>query len=125
MRLWENDSLEEQDSVREQQAEEMRLIASRYGAQREEFEEVYRDARFGVPVAAPSVAEKSDEHVCCSKCGSKDLSAQRKGFGAVKAVAGAVLLGGLGLLGGFVGSRDVIVTCLKCGNQWAAGEGEG
>jgi tellurium resistance protein TerD len=32
------------------------------------------------------------------------------------------LLGGAGLLGGFVGSKKVMITCLKCGKQWEAGK---
>ena len=54
----------------------------------------------------------------CPKCGSDQLSANKKGFGAGKAIAGAVVTGGVGLLAGFIGSRKIYVTCLACGHQW-------
>lgn len=57
-----------------------------------------------------------------SFCGSSQLTANKKGFRAGKAVAGAVLTGGVGLLAGFIGSGDVKVTCLNCGCQWKPGQ---
>lgn len=56
--------------------------------------------------------------VKCSKCGSDQLTANKKGFSTGKAVAGAVLTGGIGLAAGAIGSNKVIVTCLKCGHHW-------
>lgn len=47
-----------------------------------------------------------------SKCECIQLTANKKGFGLGKAVVGGVLLGPAGLLGGFVGSGKVRVTCL-------------
>jgi len=35
-----------------------------------------------------------------------------------KAVAGAVLLGGAGILAGGVGANKEMVTCLKCGYKF-------
>jgi tellurium resistance protein TerD len=64
----------------------------------------------------------SSDEVKCPKCGSTQISADKKGFGLAKAVGGGVLLGPVGLLGGFVGSKKVMVTCLKCGHQWKAGK---
>jgi len=58
----------------------------------------------------------------CPHCGSTQVQAFKKGFGLGKAVTGGVLLGGVGLLGGFVGSNKIMVTCLKCGKQWQAGK---
>jgi tellurium resistance protein TerD len=54
----------------------------------------------------------------CSKCGSKSITAGNKGFGVGKAAAGAVLLGPVGLIGGFIGSKKTVVTCLNCGHKW-------
>ena len=54
----------------------------------------------------------------CPKCRSDQLSANKKGFGVGKAIAGAVVTGGVGLLAGFIGSRKIYVTCLACGHQW-------
>lgn len=47
---------------------------------------------------------------------------RKKGFSGGKAVAGAILTGGIGLLAGTIGSNDIKITCLKCGNKFKAGE---
>ena len=62
-----------------------------------------------------------DDKLYCPHCGSSQLVANKKGFGAGKALTGAILTGGVGLLAGFIGSGNVKVTCLKCGKQWAPG----
>ena len=67
-------------------------------------------------------AEAMADSVQCPNCGSEQITADKKGFGLGKAVGGALLAGPVGLLGGFLGSKKVIVTCLKCGNQWKAGK---
>lgn len=59
----------------------------------------------------------------CPKCGSTQLSANKKGFSGKNAVAGAVLTGGIGLLAGTIGSNKIKITCLSCGNQFRPGEG--
>ncbi|WP_321296615.1 hypothetical protein [Marinifilum fragile] len=56
--------------------------------------------------------------VKCPICASQSLTANKKGFGVGKAVVGGLLLGGVGLLGGFVGSRKIKITCLNCGHSW-------
>jgi ribosomal protein S27E len=56
--------------------------------------------------------------VKCPKCGSNQITAQKKGFSAGKAAAGAILTGGVGLLAGFHGSSDIDVSCLACGHHW-------
>jgi DNA-directed RNA polymerase subunit RPC12/RpoP len=63
----------------------------------------------------------SDE-IRCPKCGSNQLAANKKGFSGKKAVAGAILTGGIGLLAGTIGSNKIIITCLNCGNQFKPGE---
>ena len=63
-----------------------------------------------------------DIKVKCDKCGSTQITANKKGFSAGKAVAGAVLTGGIGLAAGAIGSNKVIVTCLKCGHNWKPAE---
>lgn len=57
----------------------------------------------------------------CPKCFSTSLSADKKGFGVGKAVAGAAVAGPIGLAAGNIGSHKVRVTCLKCGYQFWAG----
>ena len=66
--------------------------------------------------------EDKEDKLYCLFCGSSQLTANKKGFRAGKAVAGAVLTGGVGLLAGFIGSGDVKVTCLNCGCQWKPGQ---
>jgi predicted RNA-binding Zn-ribbon protein involved in translation (DUF1610 family) len=58
----------------------------------------------------------------CPKCGSTQITANKKGFSGKKAVAGAVLTGGIGLLAGTIGSNKVIITCLNCGKEFKPGE---
>lgn len=64
----------------------------------------------------------SDEALKCPRCKSIQLHAGSKGFGLGKAAAGGLLLGPVGLLGGLIGSRKVMITCLKCGHRWKAGK---
>lgn len=35
----------------------------------------------------------------------------------------SVVTGPVGLLGGLIGSKKIIITCLKCGHKWQAGKG--
>lgn len=63
---------------------------------------------------------KANGIACCPKCGSTSLSANKKGFGIGKAVVGAALTGGIGLVAGNIGAKKVVVTCLNCGHQWKA-----
>ena len=62
--------------------------------------------------------ENDEEPVRCPRCRSTQLSANKKGFGLGKAAAGGLLLGPVGLLGGFLGRSKVKITCLKCGYTW-------
>lgn len=66
--------------------------------------------------------KQEEDKLYCPHCGSSQLVANKKGFGAGKALTGAVLTGGIGLLAGFIGSGKVKVTCLKCGRKFNAGE---
>lgn len=61
--------------------------------------------------------------VLCPKCGSDQITANKKGFSGKKAVAGAVLTGGVGLLAGTIGSNKVKITCLSCGHEFKPGQG--
>jgi len=66
--------------------------------------------------------KENGEYLCCPKCMSKELHAEHRGFSGGKALAGVVLAGGIGLLAGSIGSKDVQITCLKCGNKFKAGD---
>jgi len=60
--------------------------------------------------------------MCCPKCNSTELTSSKKGFSGGKALTGVVLTGGIGLLAGTIGSGSVMITCLKCGYNYKAGE---
>lgn len=62
--------------------------------------------------------------IVCPKCSSSQLFANKKGFSGKKAVAGAILTGGVGLLAGTIGSNKVKITCLSCGNVFNPGQGK-
>lgn len=59
-----------------------------------------------------------DSPVQCPKCHSTSLSAQKRGFSGGKAVAGAVLTGGVGLLAGLHGKDKLAIYCMNCGHSW-------
>lgn len=65
---------------------------------------------------------KQEEYLCCPNCESRELHAEHKGFSGGKALTGALLMGGIGLLAGTIGSQDTQITCLKCGHKFKAGE---
>lgn len=83
----------------------------------------------GRPMRYTSISQKGNlspepiqkDNIICPKCGSSQISANKKGFSAGKAVAGAVVAGGIGLAAGGIGSDKVIITCLKCGHQFKPG----
>lgn len=64
----------------------------------------------------------SDE-IKCPKCGSSQITANKKGFSAGKAAAGVVLTGGIGLAAGAIGRNKIFITCLNCGHKFKPGEG--
>lgn len=67
-------------------------------------------------------AVDQDTAVICPKCRARNaVAAERKGFGLGKALVGGALVGGVGLLGGFIGSRKTVITCLKCNYKWSPG----
>lgn len=57
-------------------------------------------------------------NVKCPKCSSTQITAQKKGFGFGKALAGIFVAGPLGLLAGGIGKNNIEITCLNCGNKW-------
>lgn len=64
----------------------------------------------------------TEELIKCPKCKSTQLTTNDKGFGLGKAAIGGALLGPVGLLGGVIGSKNIRITCLKCGHNWMAGK---
>ncbi len=74
-----------------------------------------------LPIQKIKSQQDSSAALSCPKCQSTSLSGNKKGFGLGKAVAGGLLIGGIGLLSGFFGSRKIEITCMQCGHTWDAG----
>ena len=77
--------------------------------------------RTNTPVSYVNTTPIENSPPACSRCGSTSITADKKGYGAAKGLFGAVVAGPLGLLGGFMGSKKVRITCLNCGHSWIAG----
>jgi RNase P subunit RPR2 len=74
------------------------------------------------PRKSPDI--KSNEQIICPRCGSTQLHAGKKGFSFGKSLAGGVLFGAVGFLGGTIGQNKIMVTCLRCGYKWQASKTE-
>lgn len=77
----------------------------------------------GMPIqqttGAPApVSPHDDDLLHCPKCNSTNLHVDKKGFSGGKALAGAFVAGGIGILAGTIESHDIDVTCLKCGHKF-------
>ncbi|WP_366557017.1 TerB family tellurite resistance protein [Desulfosporosinus sp. BICA1-9] len=59
--------------------------------------------------------------MACPRCHSNQVTAGKKGFGIGKAAIGGILLGPVGLLAGFIGSKNVEFVCLSCKERWNSG----
>jgi stress response protein SCP2/tellurite resistance protein len=57
--------------------------------------------------------------VQCPRCQSTNITSGKKGFGIGKAAIGGLILGPVGLLGGFVGSKKMQFTCSACSYKWS------
>jgi DNA-directed RNA polymerase subunit RPC12/RpoP len=69
-----------------------------------------------------TTTQKSEDLLKCPKCNSTQLTSNAKGFSGGKALVGAALVGGVGLLAGTIGSGNTMITCLKCGLKFKAGD---
>lgn len=54
----------------------------------------------------------------CPRCASTSISMGTKGFSASHGVAGAMLVGPVGLAAGASRMNDPVVTCISCGHSW-------
>lgn len=70
------------------------------------------------PSYAPSMNTPSSG-LSCPHCHSSRVSGGKKGFGIGKAAVGTLLLGPIGLLGGFIGSNNLEFVCLDCRYKWS------
>lgn len=59
-----------------------------------------------------------EKPVSCIRCGSTQLSARRRGFNWKMALPLGFVTGGVGLLIGFWGRKNIITTCVACGCTW-------
>lgn len=60
-----------------------------------------------------------EEHIVCPNCHSTNIRTGQKGFGIGKAAIGGLILGPVGLLGGFLGKNQLKFTCQSCGKSWS------
>ena len=60
----------------------------------------------------------NQKEIKCPKCGSNQITANKKGNSIGKAVVGNLIIGPVGLLAGGIGSNKIIITCLACGNEF-------
>ena len=64
------------------------------------------------------------EEVVCPKCHSNQISANAQGFNETAATIGMLtgnMVTGIGM--GMSGSGKIMITCIKCGNKFKAGDG--
>ncbi|GAB6156435.1 hypothetical protein JCM17380_51870 [Desulfosporosinus burensis] len=59
--------------------------------------------------------------MACPRCHSNQVTAGKKGFGIGKAAIGGILLGPVGLLAGFIGSKNMEFVCMSCKERWNSG----
>ncbi|HZK53701.1 MAG TPA: TerD family protein [Desulfosporosinus sp.] len=69
---------------------------------------------------APSYSQSPDQGMSCPTCHSTQVTAGKKGFGVGKALLGGVMLGPVGILAGFIGSKNMEFVCLSCKTRWNA-----
>ena len=70
--------------------------------------------------SAPNYSNPPDQGMVCPRCHSTQVTAGKKGFGIGKALVGGVLLGPVGILAGFIGSKNMEFACLSCKERWSA-----
>ena len=71
--------------------------------------------------SAPNYGHPPDQGgMSCPRCHSTQVTAGKKGFGFGKALVGGVLLGPVGILAGFIGSKNMEFACLSCKERWNA-----
>jgi len=58
------------------------------------------------------------KEIKCAKCGSTQITANKKGFSLGKGIAGALAVGSVGAIAGVHGSSSIIISCLSCGHSW-------
>lgn len=92
-----------------------------YNAQPSHSAPSYPPTSFGQPSQAHSSASQTygGENMVCPRCNSTNVRSGEKGFGLGKAAIGGLILGPVGLLGGFIGKKQLKFTCNNCNNSWS------
>lgn len=64
--------------------------------------------------------------VKCPKCGSTQISANKKGFNTGRAIAGGLITGNIWVAAasGGIGMNELRLTCLSCGHVWKIGRNQ-
>lgn len=84
-------------------------------------ESSYSQPAFGYPTQTShgSTNRTYGDDIHCPRCSSTNIRTGQKGFGLGKAAIGGLILGPVGLLGGFIGKNQLKFTCNSCGNSWS------
>lgn len=72
---------------------------------------------FGTGASNPMSSSQGD--ISCPRCHSDYVTSGKKGFGIGKAAIGGLVLGPVGLLGGFIGSNKMEFRCNSCQYKWS------
>ncbi|WP_212120298.1 TerD family protein [Niallia circulans] len=97
--------------------------AQSYGSQERGSYEPIRQSAYAnntqVYGQASSYDRYSSDQLQCMRCRSTNVRTGEKGFGIGKAAIGGLILGPVGLLGGFIGKGQLKITCNSCGFSWS------